>query len=229
MNYALILAGGVGSRVGEDVPKQFYEVNGKPIIAYSLETYQKNHLIDSIYIVISEEWKDYVLEVIGKFRITKFKGFALSGTCRQYSILNGIENMKLDGAKDEDLIIIHESARPNITDELITACLSELEHGECVMPALPVKDAIYVSQDGKIVSSLTEKSELFAGQSPESFRFGAYYKMNKQLSMEELKEIKGTSELAYKCGVDIHLIEGDENNYKVTTKDDLITFINQCK
>lgn len=224
MNIAIILAGGVGSRMKSiDRPKQYIEVKGRPIINYCLKTFQNKKEIDEIYIVADSSWQDYIKEWLEKDGITKFKGFAEAGKSRQHSIYNGLLACE-NSAGSEDIVIIHDAARPFVTEEIIDGCIRGAEELDGAMPVITVKDTVYCSKDGKSIASLLERSELFAGQAPESFRYGAYRAIHDQATDQELLQTRGSSEIAYKHGMNIRLFEGAEKNFKITTMEDLTNF-----
>ena len=224
MNIAIILAGGVGSRMKSiDRPKQYIEVKGRPIINYCLKTFEKKKEIDEIYIVADKLWQDYIEEWLKKDNITKFRGFAPAGQSRQHSIYNGLKACE-DSAKEEDIVIIHDAARPFVTEGIIDGCIQGATELDGAMPVITVKDTVYRSKDGKSIASLLERSELFAGQAPESFQYGKYKKIHDEASDEELMNTRGSSEIAYKHGMNIRLFEGAEKNFKITTMEDLTNF-----
>lgn len=224
MNIAIILAGGVGSRMKMiQRPKQYIEVKGRPIINYCLRTFEYHNEIDEIYIVADENWQDYIKEWIKKDKITKFCGFAPAGKSRQHSIYNGL--IACEGSAGEDsIVIIHDAARPFVTEEIIKECIAGAKELDGAMPVITVKDTVYCSRDGKSIASLLERSELFAGQAPESFRYGKYRSIHDAATDEELLNTRGSSEIAYKNGMKIRLFPGAEKNFKITTMEDLTNF-----
>ena len=177
MNIAIILSGGVGSRLNKDRPKQYIKVGGKPVIGYCVETFCNDPRIDAVVICL-----------------------------------------------DDDRVIIHDAARPMVMQELIDACLDENRHCDGVLPVIPVKDTIYMSHDGSHIDALLDRKKLFAGQAPESFVFGKYLQAHRNMSDAKLEKISGSTEIAQMAGMDIHLIQGDSMNFKITTPDDLSTF-----
>lgn len=219
MNIAVILAGGTGSRLGADIPKQYIEVAGQPIIAYCLQTFDRHAQIDAIWVVAEEEWH----ALIGKWAGEKLRGFSKPGANRQLSILSGLEGIK-SFATDEDVVLIHDAARPLVSAEMVTVCLEACVDHEGVMPAIPVKDTVYYGVDGRI-ESLLERSRIVAGQAPEAFRLGVYYRANMALTEEQVMRINGSTEPAVMAGMDVCYITGDEQNFKVTTAEDLKRFI----
>ncbi|MDE6314619.1 MAG: 2-C-methyl-D-erythritol 4-phosphate cytidylyltransferase [Lachnospiraceae bacterium] len=225
MNIAIILAGGVGSRMKTmDRPKQYIEVKGRPIISYCLQTFQEHKNIQEIYIVADESWQDYISGWIAKEHISKFRGFAPAGKSRQHSIYNGLVACEKSIRQPEDIVILHDAARPFVTREIIDACILGATELDGAMPVITIKDTVYRSTDGKSIASLLERSELFAGQAPESFRYGKYRKIHDEASDEELMNTRGSSEIAYKHGMEIRLFEGAERNFKITTMEDLTNF-----
>jgi len=220
MNTAIILAGGTGTRLGADIPKQYIEVKGKPIISYCLRKFEENLNIDSIVIVAAKDWQTYIIEQIKKEDIIKFTGFAEAGSSRQHSIVNGIKAIDATEGK----IIIHDAARPNVSDQTISLCMSGLDEADGVMPVLPVKDTVYYSETGDQISSLLNRDKLFAGQAPESFNLEKYRRIHESLTETDLSLIRGSSEIAYNNGLKVKLIAGDEHNYKITTVADLEKF-----
>lgn len=221
MNIALVLAGGIGSRIGSYVPKQYIEVNGKPIISYCLDTLAAHEKVDAIWIVADKVWHSYILEHIPT---EKFQGFSIPGKNRQMSIWQGLCDMKAFMGGDGGLVMIHDAVRPLLCSKQIAECFTALIDHDGVIPVLDMKDTVYLSHDGKTVSKLLDRSRLFAGQAPEVFRLDKYYEANKRLFPEKILHINGSTEPAILMGMDIAMIPGDEQNFKITTKEDLSRF-----
>lgn len=223
MNTAVILAGGIGSRMKTNIPKQFLLVNEKPVILYCLEAFQNHSGIDNILIVADEKWKAFVNEFVEKYNITKVIGYTEGGCTRQNSIYNALKWIDKNGLAT-DIVIIHDAARPIVSDEIISSCIKEVKEHDGAMPAIPVEDTIYQSMDDKKISNLLKRSELYAGQTPESFKFQKYYDIHNKCSNEEIMQTKGSSEIAYKHGMDIAMIPGDKKYFKITTMEDFKNF-----
>lgn len=219
-NIALVLAGGIGSRLEADVPKQYIEVNGKPIISYCVETLTAHDRVDAIWIAADEMWHSYISEHIP---MEKFRGFSAPGRNRQLSIWQGLCAIKAFAA-DDALIMIHDAARPLLGKKQIEDCLATAVVHDGAMPVLPMKDTVYLSRDGKRVSELLDRDTLFAGQAPEVFRLDKYYEANRRLLPEKILFINGSTEPAILMGMDIAMVPGDEQNFKITTKEDLNRF-----
>lgn len=228
MNYGLILAGGMGTRLKLDnIPKQYLMVYNRPIISYCLSTFQINRDIDAIVIVADSNWQDMIKKWLEKENIEKFIGFANPGDTRQHSILNGliyIDKYAKNDVKDDDIVIIHDAARPLLSRQVISDCIKAAKASDGAMPVIPVKDTIYQSATGKSIDGLLNRDKLYAGQAPESFKFRKYLEIHKSLPDDEIRNIKGSSEIAYKNGMNITLVKGSENNFKITTKEDYEKF-----
>ncbi len=235
MNIALILAGGEGTRLQSDIPKQYIRVAEKMVITYSLETLLESPVIDGVQIVADDEWRDLILKDAKRHGLNtgKISGFSKPGYIRQASIINGLQDIlhKTRGKVDmrnispNDVVLIHDAARPNLSDSQVVGCMEALPGHDGVMPVLPMKDTVYLSEDGSQVSELLERSKVFAGQAPEVFNLDKYYKANMELVPDRLKHIKGSTEPAIMAGLDIALIPGDDLNFKITTNTDLERFI----
>ncbi len=224
MTTALILSGGTGTRIGGDIPKQYIKVNDKPILIYCLEQLSQNDRIDTIQIVAAPEWQDDISIWLSKYHVNrKFKGFSVPGENRQLSIFHGMESIR-EYASNKDLVFIHDAARPLITQKIIDECIMASKGHDGVLPVLPMKDTVYYSNDGKVVSSLLERNHIYAGQAPEVFVLGKYYEANERLLPDEILKINGSTEPAILAGMDIAMIPGDEGNFKITTKADLERF-----
>lgn len=228
MNTALILSGGTGTRLGGDIPKQYIEAGGRLIISYCIARLALHEGIDGIQIVAAPVWQERILACLDgkeageRFR-GKFRGFSLPGRTRQLSILSGLKDIgKYAGT--EDCVLIHDAARPLLTEGLVSACLEAVEGHDGVLPVLPMKDTVYLSRGEGRISGLLDRKEIFAGQAPELFRFGPYLAANLALLPDRILEINGSTEPAVMAGLDIVMIPGDENNFKITTRTDLERF-----
>ena len=224
MNYAVILSGGIGTRMNNlGVPKQYFKVKNKMILEYTMELFEKSESVDFIVLVIADEWKTD-LEQILRAKYTKLAAFAKPGRNRQESILHGLEECIKRTQGHNDVVIVHDAVRPCLSLQLIKACVDSIPEYDGSMPVLPMKDTIYQSNDGKAVSRLLERSRIFAGQAPEAFLLQKYYEANKSLPENELMKINGSTEVAFKASLDICMIPGEESNFKITTQEDLKRF-----
>lgn len=219
MNIAIVLSGGTGTRLGAEIPKQYIKVKDKMIISYCLDVLEKCPLIDAIQIVADESWHKEILE----YGMKKLIDFSKPGENRQLSIYNALRD--IDKVVNEDVtIIIHDAARPFVSEEMIANLLKACEEHDGALPVLPMKDTVYMSDDGKGITSLLNRSQIFAGQAPEAFHFAKYCEANEKLIPNDILKINGSTEPAIMVGMDIAMIPGDEKNFKITTAEDLERF-----
>ncbi len=225
MNYCIVLSGGIGSRVGADIPKQYIEINEKPIIAYTLDRILNAGCFDRLIIVAAEQWRDYIDSNIKEF----YKKnniqicYARPGATRQESIYQGLLECMKFNVSGKDNVLIHDAVRPLLSEELLRECVKALENSEAVMPVLHVNDTIYQSDNGCGITALLERETLYAGQSPEGYRLKRYFEINTRY-LSDLEHIRGSSELAYKGGMEVSFIKGEVSNFKITTQEDLQRF-----
>lgn len=227
--YALLLSGGIGSRLSSSTPKQYLQVNVKMVILYSLATLLKDSEIDRVWIVAAEEWQDRILAGIREEGLSteRFGGFAKPGTSRQGSIRNGLKAIleSVGEPADEDCVLIHDAARPLVSEQTIHTAFRLTEEHDGAMPVLPMKDTVYLSDSKKErAAERLDRDRIFAGQAPEAFRLKLYDAANARYSTEELDQVRGSSEPAINAGMDIAIFPGEEENFKITTEEDLERF-----
>ena len=239
MNTALILSGGNGSRLGGDIPKQYMNVGGRSLISYSIKTFLRAPEIDMVWIVAKEEWQDEIKDIFEQFENAEILGgFSRPGDTRQLSIYNGIcdiaEYRNGQGADiSSDFVLIHDAARPLLSVLDVESYFKELEGHDGLMPILPMKDTVYLSPDGKSIEGLLDRGQIFSGQAPEIFNLKKYLTANEALieikagqiaDGSKILTINGSTEVAYMAGMDIVLVPGNEENFKITTMEDLTRF-----
>ena len=238
MNYAVLLSGGTGNRINTDIPKQYVRVgNGKEpfslmMVTYALKPLLLNANIDYVFIVANNEWRDSIITDVKDAGLddSKIAGFADPGANRQSSIYNGIIKILLsyyDGissVRDSDTVLVHDAARPFLTDQMVNDCYEALPGHDGVMPVLPMKDTVYMSEDGRSISGLIDRSKIFAGQAPELFKLKQYFYANMALLPDKINTVNGANEPAIMAGMDVAMIPGDESNFKVTTDSDMERF-----
>lgn len=225
MNIALILSGGSGKRVGTEIPKQYLKVQGKMVITYSLRTLIEHDWVDAIQIVADLSWQEVILEEVTLLNVNanKIFGFSQPGENRQLSIFHGLKDIR-KYANGDDFVIIHDAARPMLSKKQITDCFNGAWGHDGAMPVLPMKDTVYLSNNGLSVSELIDRSSIFAGQAPEVFRLNKYYEANLNLLPDQILRINGSTEPAILMGLDVVMVPGEENNFKITTLNDLKRF-----
>ncbi|MCR4739804.1 MAG: 2-C-methyl-D-erythritol 4-phosphate cytidylyltransferase [Lachnospiraceae bacterium] len=240
MNTALILSGGVGTRISSDIPKQYIKTGKHMMISHCIQAVLSCRAVDHVQIVADAKWRDAISSdaaaLTGGRFTESFIGFSDPGENRQLSIYNGLTGILAyyekkggdpvcttgrSGETDSDVVIIHDAARPFVTAKLLNECIDACRSHDGAMPALPMKDTVYLSEDGVSISSLLDRGKIYAGQAPEAFRLEKYYDAVKALLPDKILKINGSSEPAIIAGLDVAIIKGDENNFKVTTDNDL--------
>jgi 2-C-methyl-D-erythritol 4-phosphate cytidylyltransferase len=226
MNIAIILAGGTGSRLGGDMPKQFLELSGQMMILHSMRAFAESEYVGNIQIVADKAYREKIEDAM--FEDTdspigeKFLGFSDPGENRQLSIYNAMKDIgDLLGKETIDGIIIHDAARPFVTKETVDECLLALDQHDGAMPVIPMNDTVYFSRSGQKVDELLNRNHIYAGQAPEAFWYDKYLKANEDLLPDKILMIKGSTEVAIMAGMDVAMIPGDQRNFKITTKEDM--------
>lgn len=153
----------------------------------------------------------------------KLRGFSLPGGTRQLSILSGLKDIR-KYVGGEDSVLIHDAARPLISQGLISYCIEVAKGHDGALPVLPMMDTVYLSEDGRSITSLLERNQIYAGQAPEIFLLGKYYEANHRLLPTRILQMNGLTEPAILAGMDIAVFPGEETNFKITTKADLQRF-----
>ncbi len=224
MNVAVILAGGIGSRVGADRPKQFIEVLNKPIIAYTLEAFQRNQNIDIIEIGCHSLWIDYLRNIIRKCGITKAKWIVEGGLTFQETTLNCVNNLS-DKAGLDDLILIHYAAAPFVKQRIIDDSIKVGERTGCAVASIPCYQLIG-SKDGNVSKKWIDRDKCAQIVSPYAFRYEFLLKVYQEAKSKNLLETiePHITSLIYALGYELHLSYSDQTNIKITTKEDLELF-----
>ena len=222
MVVGMLLAGGVGQRMGASVPKQFLEVNGKPIICYPLEIMEKHPQIDVIEIVCVESFIEDMWKIVDAYGFSKVKWVTKGGATCQESTWNGLRNLK--GKVEEDaIVLIHMSSYPLANADIMTACIeSAIENGNgCT--ARPILYSVYYTDDRKTTTEQIDRDRLMLCTVPYAFRFGECYALYDR-AFAEGKGITGnvfTNTLYCDYGKTIYFSKDSETNMKVTTPEDI--------
>ena len=219
---AIILAAGTGSRMQNATPKQFIKVNDKELMIYSLETFASVSEIDEIIVVTSKEYIFNVKSLIAFYKINKVRDVIVGGSSRQESVFNALKYLRENGANNDDFILIHDSARALVSKEIILNNILALNEYDGVNTVIPATDSIITSKDGKFISSLCKRSELYLSQTPQSFKFSVIYKAHENIKNLKDFEITDDCSLVLKLGKEVYLVPGEKLNFKVTTKEDLL-------
>ena len=223
MNIALILAAGTGSRMGNtDKPKQFLPIYGKPLMVHTIEAFEINDEVDAIVISTNEEYIDDVKVMCKQYDLSKVKAVIAGGDTRQISVFNGLQGVKSIGAKDDDVVIIHDSARPLISQKIISENIKCCKEFGAVDTVIKASDTIVHSEDGKKIKDIPIRSELYQGQTPQTFKLSIIMNAHLAVKDKNIPNVTDDTKLVLLQGIDVHLVEGDKLNFKITTFDDLM-------
>lgn len=223
MNIAIILSGGVGTRMGTDIPKQYIEVAGRPIISYSLANFLNREDIEFIIIAMNSQWIDYVKKNV--LTCSKKIFFTEPGETREFTIYNALKKAKELGGNENDIVIVHDAVRPLVSDKVISDCLIGCSQYDASIATIDVKDTIYTSTFGGCITDVPNRSVLHAGQTPEAFKLGKFLKIHDDSSDDEIRNVTGGAQFAFQKGLKVFLSKGEDINFKITTPEDLKRFI----
>ena len=217
MNIAAILAGGTGSRMGADIPKQFMEIENIPLIVRTVEKFQRHSQIDCIYIVCLAEQCQYMKTLTERYGLSKVARILPGGKSRQESSFIAVEAAR-NAFRLDDIILIHDAARPNVTAGIISENIRVAsERGAC-NTVISSQDTVLVSEDGKSVSGYTDRRKMFLVQTPQSFRLETIYRAH--LNGKGRSGITDDCSLVILAGEQVGLVYGDKSNIKITTEED---------
>jgi 2-C-methyl-D-erythritol 4-phosphate cytidylyltransferase len=225
MNVAIIIAGGSGHRMGQDLPKQFINVYDKPVLIYTLESFQKHPQIDAIEVVCIEGWSDIVWAYARQFNITKLKWIVTGGKTSQESIRNGVYNLE-GKCSDEDVIIIHDGIRPLVDAEVLSDVIVKCQQYGNAVTSLPYNEQIFVIDDEISTVKYIPRETLRRVSTPQAYR---YSKLNNAYKEAFEKQIgigpsSYTNTMMVELGERLYFAAGSDKNIKLTTKDDLEMF-----
>ena len=216
---AIVLAAGKGTRMNSKIQKQFLEVEGKPVIYYSLKCFQESPLIRDIILVTGEESLSYCKEeIVKRFGFSKVKKVTAGGKERYDSVYAG-----LCACDNTDYVLIHDGARPFVTEEILErTCLSVKETGACVV-GMPAKDTIKISDRNKMVESTPAREKVWLVQTPQAFRYSLIKESYESIRCKDMSGITDDAMIVeQESGVKVALVHGSYENLKITTPEDLI-------
>lgn len=224
-NYAIILAGGVGSRVGADRPKQFVEILGKPVLAYTIEIYQNHPEIDGIEVVCVKSHVDYLKEMVSKYNYNKVKWICLGGATFQDSVYNGVQNLEGE-INGRDVVMIHYGAAPFTSVEIISDAIRVCHEKGNAVSATPCFQLMGSNDGNGLSRSWVDRDKYVQIACPQCFKFNYIQQLYEEAIDKNLlsKVEPHTTSLMYLMGRTLHLSYGDQSNVKITTKEDLDLF-----
>lgn len=216
MNGVVIVAAGTGSRMNMGINKQFIKLEGKEIIAYTIEKFYNNSNIEDIVVVVKEDESEFFKkEILDKYNFKNIK-IAYGGKERQDSVYNGLKLLD----KKCDVVLIHDGARPFVSDKIIDNCIEEVKEHKAIVVGVPVKDTIKIIDNDKNIVDTPNRSVLWAVQTPQTFDYNILIDAYKDAFKSGFY---GTDDamLVERIGYKVKMVEGSYNNIKITTQEDL--------
>ena len=223
MNIGLLIAGGSGNRMGQDIPKQFMHVDGAPIIIWTLKAFEQHPDIEAIAVVCLRGWETVLQSYANQFCIKKLKWIFPGGDTGFESIHNGIYGLKEAGCDDEDLVLIHDGVRPLLSQEIISSNIATCKAYGYAVTGIQCREAILESHDGFTTKTSIPRDTLIRTQTPQTFRLGNIIRAH------EHAKVKGITNTVSSCtliaeleeDIEMHIVPGSEKNIKITTVEDL--------
>jgi len=216
--FAVIPAGGKGLRINSEIPKQFLSINGKELIAYTIDVFQKCNMIDEIIIASQKDYFELLNQIKSKYSFTKITNIVEGGKERQFSVFNAVKSII---ANDDDLIIVHDAVRPLLPLSVLeNAIKTAIQYGSAIT-AIKAKDTLV--KGNEFVEDYIDRKEIYYVQTPQIFQYKIFY--NSMIKAEKDNFI-GTDEsmILKNAGYKVKIVEGSAFNFKITTKDDLKLF-----
>ncbi|MBO5936138.1 MAG: 2-C-methyl-D-erythritol 4-phosphate cytidylyltransferase [Clostridia bacterium] len=219
MIYAVIAAGGIGSRMGAQKPKQYIRIGDKTIIEHTVFKFSKNINIDKVIVLCPADWVDYTKELFTDTDITVICG----GLTRNETLMRAIDYIEeSDGLRDDTYLVTHDSVRPFVTDEIINKNIEAVRRYGATGTVIPATDTVFQSRKGVIIDSIPDRSELYQAQTPQCFGALKLRELYNSLSDEDKDILTDGCKIYLLKGYDVHLVQGDVSNIKITYPHDLI-------
>lgn len=220
---ALIIAGGVGTRIQQAVPKQFMTVFDKPIIAYTMEKFEKHPAIDVIAVVCLEGWDNVLASYAKQYGITKLKHIVPAGKVGQESIRNGIFELE-KYYDDNDIILVHDGNRPMVSSDIISDCIAVTKQKGNAITCIPCQEAMLETEDGVSSTASYPREKLKRTQTPHGFKLKDLVDAHKLANEKNIVNTVASCTLMIELGHQVYFSSGSEKNIKITTPEDVEIF-----
>lgn len=224
MNIALIIAGGVGVRMGQDIPKQFINVYDKPIILYTMEAFQKHPDIDSIEVVCLDGWHDILRAYARQFGISKLEGVVSGGKNGQDSIRNGLYDIASRHNDENDIVLIHDAIRPMLSQKVIDENLKVCREKGNAITVIPCNAAMLKTFDGVETEEQVPRDNLKETQTPQTFYLKDIIAAHKEALERGITNSVASCTMYIELGKKLYMSTGAEKNLKLTTTEDIEIF-----
>lgn len=222
-NIALLIAGGAGNRMHQDIPKQFITVNERPVIVYTLEAFEKHPEIDAIAVVCIEGWEQVLWAYAKQFNIAKLKIVIPGGKNGQASIRNGVYELEKRFDK-EDIVLIHDAIRPMVSAEIISDNIRVAREYGNAITVIPCAEAMMQTEDGVISVGSYPRERLKRTQTPQAFHIGQVCELHRKALEVGITNSVASCTLMIEMGEQVYFSAGSEKNIKLTTVEDIDIF-----
>lgn len=222
---AMILAGGVGSRVGADRPKQFVEILGKPVLAYTIEIFQNHPAIDAIEVVCHKSWRDYLGKMVEQYQLSKVQWVADGGDTFQDSVMSGVNNLR-DKLNGDDYVMIQYGAAPFTSEKIVTDVIRVMKEKGSAVTATPCYQLLGSNDADGTSKTWVDRDQYIQIACPYGFRYSYLLDIYKRATEQGLIDTiePHTTSLMYALGDTLYQAYGDQTNVKITTREDLDLF-----
>jgi 2-C-methyl-D-erythritol 4-phosphate cytidylyltransferase len=224
MNIALIIAGGVGARMGQDIPKQFLNVFDKPILVYTMEAFQRHPGIDAIEVVCLEGWHEIVYAYARQFGISKLENIVPGGANGQDSIRNGLYDIALRHTDDSDIVLVHDAIRPMISSEIISDNIRTCRQYGNAITVVPCTAAMLKTFDSLSSVEQVPRDNLKTTQTPQTFFVKDLIEAHKEALARGITNSVASCTMYIELGRKLYMSQGSEKNLKLTTTEDVEIF-----
>lgn len=223
MNIALIIAGGVGARMGQDIPKQFLSVNDRPVIVYTLQAFQSHPEIDSIAVVCVEGWESILSAYARQFGITKLDCVVTGGKNGQDSIRNGVFELERRH-NPTDIVLIHDAIRPMVSADIISDCIAKARLYGDATAVVPCAEAMLTTENSLTSTGQFPRDNLKRTQTPQGFELKRICDLHRRALDLGITNSIASCTLMVELGEQVHFSLGSERNIKLTTVEDIDIF-----
>ena len=224
MNIAVVFAGGVGKRMHtKDIPKQFLKLHNKPIIIHTLELFENHPEIDAIVVSCVSDWVGYLNDLVNKYNLKKVRKIVPGGETGQESIYNGLKAAEEVGNRDKDIILIHDGVRPLINKKTISDNIaSVLVHGSAIT-CVKAKETIVEVDENEGIVDIPDRAQARLARAPQSFYLNDILNAHERAISENRFDFIDSCSMLTHYGKKLYLIDGPQENIKITTPDDFYT------
>ena len=221
---AIIFAGGSGVRMGSAIPTQFLELGGKPVLAHTLELFERHPCIDGIYLVVNADYVEQAPDFARTWGISKLCGVTAGGASAQESIYNGLKYAAAHEPGDS-IVLLHDGVRPYVTPEVIAANVEAVGKYGSAVTYTPCYETIVLSKDGAAIDAIPYRRESYTAQAPQSFRLGDILAAHERIRArpEGYADMVDQATICFTLGIPVHLVPGNRGNLKITTPEDIVT------